>query len=240
MIISSFFVVLFYLLISLLFTFPLSASLHHQHLLVNNSPVQCQQQQLHPKRELTQPLAVPTAQSPLLQSRRRVVTAEGDSGDGNHQTTLSGTSPSPPTKDNNCDDDAHHQDFVNDRVKGQQIFLFVCMLTLLTNSYFPSVTLDCKPNLMRLHLNFTEPFRGVVSVGRSSWDELSGGETAATAKEAHRCSIRGQGSRRYRLDLDHRSCRTTFDVRMCSMLKLISLPKFAKIFFPLEQTRPVQ
>lgn len=100
-------------------------------------------------------------------------------------------------------------------------FLFACMLlTLLTNSYFPSVTLDCKPNLMRLHLNFTEPFRGVVSVGRSSWDELGGGE-AATAKEAKRCSIRGQGSRRYRLDLDHRSCRTTFDVRMCSMLRLI-------------------
>ena len=102
------------------------------------------------------------------------------------------------------------------------------LLTLLTNSFFPSVTLDCKPNLMRLHLNFTEPFRGVVSVGRSSWDEL-GGET--TAKEAHRCSIRGQGSRRYRLDLDHRSCRTTFDVRMCSVkLRLICLPRFTKIF----------
>ncbi|KAH9388115.1 hypothetical protein TYRP_009323 [Tyrophagus putrescentiae] len=167
-------------------TASLVATLLSLHLLIN-SPVQCQQ--LHPKRELTQPLAVPTAQSPLLQSRRRVVTAEGDGGDGNHQTTLPGAPPSPlPTKDNNCDEDAHHQDFVSDRVK---------------------VTLDCKPNLMRLHLNFTEPFRGVVSVGRSSWDELSGGET--TAKEAKRCSIRGQGSRRYRLDLDHRSCRTTFD-----------------------------
>ena len=56
---------------------------------------------------------------------------------------------------------------------------------------------------MRLHLNFTESFRGVVSVGKSTYTDPI---------EAHDCSIRGLGSTKYRLDISHKKCQTVFDV----------------------------
>ena len=65
------------------------------------------------------------------------------------------------------------------------------------------VALDCKQDSMRLHLNFTEPFRGVVSVGKSTYIDPA---------EARDCSIRGQGSTKYRLDISHLKCQTAFDV----------------------------
>lgn len=69
---------------------------------------------------------------------------------------------------------------------------------------FCKVALDCKQDAMRLYLNFTEPFRGVVSVGKSTHLDLT---------EARECSIRGQGSTKYRLDISHLNCETAFDVR---------------------------
>lgn len=56
---------------------------------------------------------------------------------------------------------------------------------------------------MRLYFNFTEPFRGLVSVGKNIY---------SNPVEARDCGIRGFGSYQYRLDISHLNCGTKFDV----------------------------
>lgn len=65
------------------------------------------------------------------------------------------------------------------------------------------VSLDCRSKSMVLSLNFTEPFRGVVSVGRSSYK---------TYGQKQECALRGDGSRSYSLQIFHNRCQTRFDV----------------------------
>ncbi|KAF7496107.1 hypothetical protein SSS_00566 [Sarcoptes scabiei] len=70
------------------------------------------------------------------------------------------------------------------------------------NDRVSNISLDCRSKSMVLSLNFTEPFRGVVSVGRSSYK---------TYGQKQECALRGDGSRSYSLQIFHNRCQTRFD-----------------------------
>ena len=59
------------------------------------------------------------------------------------------------------------------------------------------VNLDCKPESMHLHLNFSEPFRGVISVGKQPFTSSI---SALSLDDNHnQCAIRGSISSSYGL-----------------------------------------
>lgn len=73
------------------------------------------------------------------------------------------------------------------------------------------VNLECRPKSMLMSMNFSEPFRGVVSVGKS---------TFGTYEQNQECALRGDGRRTYSLQIFHNRCLTRFDVSFSSFLFL--------------------
>ncbi|OTF71055.1 hypothetical protein BLA29_014827, partial [Euroglyphus maynei] len=56
---------------------------------------------------------------------------------------------------------------------------------------------------MLMSMNFSEPFRGVVSVGKSSY---------VSYERNQECALRGDGRQSYSLQIFHNRCLTRFDV----------------------------
>lgn len=65
------------------------------------------------------------------------------------------------------------------------------------------MNLECRSKSMQLNINFTEPFRGVVSIGKSSYPSY---------EQSQECALRGDGRRNYSLQIFHNRCLTRFDV----------------------------
>lgn len=143
-------------------------------------------------RELTQPLALPPKESPLLRSRKRIINMKN-----NHNQTINNNKAKHPKVnrsniDGCTDEPMLEQNFVTTRSK---------------------VRLDCKPDKMNLSLNFTEPFRGLISIGQQP--------TKVRQREPW-CSVRGDGSLNYVLRLPLNKCLTRFDVSLIKVMMVAS------------------
>ncbi|XP_027205151.2 uncharacterized protein LOC113798768 [Dermatophagoides pteronyssinus] len=64
------------------------------------------------------------------------------------------------------------------------------------------MSLECRPKSMLMSMNFSEPFRGVVSVGKSTYNSF---------EQNQECALRGDGRRLYSLQIFHNRCLTRFD-----------------------------
>lgn len=142
-------------------------------------------------RELTQPLALPPKESPLLRSRKRISS----------------------TKQTNNSAPAHR----NSQAKHSRVG-DVCLDEPMLEQNFVTarskVRLDCKPDKMNLSLNFTEPFRGLISIGQQPT------MVGDSRQREPWCSVRGDGSLDYVLRLPLNKCLTRFDVSLTMMVAL--------------------